>query len=96
MPDHVHALVEGLGDDSEFLGMMRLWKQGTAFDARRRYGETLWQRGCYERVLRSDEDTYEIARYVITNPVRAGLVTSLLDYPFVGSDTTMMRDLLTG
>ena len=36
--------------------------------------------------LRSFEDaTIHVARYVVSNPVRAGLVASVRDYPFIGS-----------
>ena len=49
-------------------------------------GEPLWQKGYYEHVLREDEDSKEIAHYIIANPVRAGLVQSPDDYPFIGSD----------
>ena len=41
----------------------------------------LWQRGYYDRAIRSDEDLPSIARYIVGNPIRAGLVTSVGQYP---------------
>jgi len=32
--------------------------------------------------LRNDEDLLDVARYVVANPVRAGLVPRVGDYPF--------------
>jgi REP element-mobilizing transposase RayT len=56
--------------------------------------QTLWQRYGYERVLRNESETIIVARYVVENPVRAGLVESPLDYPFWGSSTCPREDLL--
>jgi hypothetical protein len=54
----------------------------------------LWQAGYYERILRDDDAPRAIARYIIANPVRAGLVTSPLEYPYSGSDVWTLNDLL--
>ena len=47
----------------------------------------LWQDGYYERVLRKSEDVLAIIDYILDNPVRAGLVSRPLDYPFSWSCT---------
>jgi len=54
----------------------------------------LWQRSYFEHVLRDDEDPFQVARYILDNPVRAGLVQSPENYPFLGSLTMSVRDLL--
>jgi hypothetical protein len=36
-------------------------------------------------VVRADESALSVSRYIIENPVRAGLVTSAGDYPLTGS-----------
>ncbi|MCP6134586.1 hypothetical protein NL393_35965, partial [Klebsiella pneumoniae] len=41
----------------------------------------IWQVGYHDRALRHDSDVRNIARYIITNPVRAGLVARVGDYP---------------
>ncbi len=42
----------------------------------------IWQKGFFDRGLRRDEDVVAIARYIIANPIRAGIVKSVGDYPF--------------
>ncbi len=44
-----------------------------------------WQRSFYDHALRTDEDLVHTARYVLANPVRAGLVHDFRDYPLCGS-----------
>ena len=50
----------------------------------------------YERVLRDEESTVNVARYILENPVRAGLVRQVSEYPFVGSQACSVKDLLDG
>lgn len=94
MPDHVHLLVEGTTDESNLQEFVRVWKQRTAYAARRTDGNPLWQRGYYEHILRSDESLDQTVGYVLENPIRAGLVTSAADYPWIGSFVTTLEDLL--
>jgi REP element-mobilizing transposase RayT len=94
MPDHVHALFEALSDNADLGECVRIFKQTTSFDWKRRTGTRLWQRSYFDRVLRADEDTPSVARYILANPVRAGLVTHPLEYPYSGSRTMDVRDLL--
>ncbi|WP_155312116.1 transposase [Desulfosarcina ovata] len=42
----------------------------------------LWARAYHDHALRSDEDLKTVARYIIGNPVRAGLVERVGDYSF--------------
>lgn len=94
MPDHVHLVLEGLSDSSDVRRFVRDWKQRTASEYRQTTGKDLWQRGYFDHVLRADEDTDIVARYVLTNPVRAGLVADVYDYRYLGSDTSTIRDVL--
>lgn len=41
----------------------------------------LWQKGFHDRALRQEEDLQAVARYVIANPRRAGLVDRTGSYP---------------
>ena len=41
----------------------------------------LWQRGYYDRALRRDEDIKDATRYIVMNPLQAGLVKRVGDYP---------------
>ena len=44
-------------------------------------GQPIWQAGYYDHAIRKDEDIVNIARYIIANPIRAGLVKKVGDYP---------------
>jgi REP element-mobilizing transposase RayT len=94
MPDHMHLLPEGTHDDADFLTFMRAFKQRTAFYWKQRFGQRLWQRGYIDHVLRENEDTFRVARYILDNPVRAGLVLSPEDYPYSGSMIMELGELL--
>lgn len=41
----------------------------------------LWQPGYYDHLIRDDENLRDAARYIVANPLRAGLVERLGDYP---------------
>ena len=94
MPDHAHLLVEGQADDSDLQAFVHAWKLRSSFHTRPQVGGPLWQRGYYEHTLRSDESTIDVARYVLANPVRAGLVAYPTEYVWVGSFTTTVQALL--
>ncbi|MBK1644543.1 transposase [Thiocapsa imhoffii] len=81
MPDHLHWLVE-LGD-SELSQLVLRVKSCSAIAVNRVLGRSgrLWQKGFHDHALRSEEDLQAIARYIVANPLRAGLVTSVRDYP---------------
>ena len=94
MPDHLHLLVEGTDPGSQLTEFVRLFKQRSSFQWKRAFGSELWQRGYFEHVLRSDESAIDVARYILANPLRAGMVQSVENYPFLGSMTMSVRDLL--
>jgi hypothetical protein len=54
----------------------------------------LWQAGYFDRVLREDDSTFAVARYIVQNPVRAGLVRSPVEYPFCGSSIWSKEELI--
>ena len=95
MLDHAHLLVEGTSDRSDFCRLIKSAKQSSGQSYAAAAKQPLWQEGFYDRVLRPDEDPKKIARYIIDNPVRAGLVRSPLDYPLSGSDLWTMQELVS-
>ena len=76
MPDHVHVLM--LPRLTDIAQCMRLFKGRTA----RRIGGRVWQRGFHDHAMRREEDVVAAARYIVTNPLRAGIVRTLREYPF--------------
>ena len=66
-------------------GSSRVQNEFSGYHFKQRFGTALWQRYGFEHVLRGDEDTLFVARYILENPVRARIVASVEDYPFLGS-----------
>jgi putative transposase len=94
MPDHAHLLPQGLRSDSDLKRFAKMAKQRSGSLYARTRHERLWQEGYYERVLREEDDARVLAKYILNNPVRAGLVKKPTDYPFIGSDVWTLSELL--
>ena len=83
MPDHLHLLIE-LGENESLPALMRRVKcvtAGVANAVDRRRGR-VWMPGYHDHALRCDESVAAAVRYMIVNPVRAGLVRRAGDYPY--------------
>ncbi|KPV39150.1 transposase [Thiohalorhabdus denitrificans] len=83
MPDHLHWLVQ-LERPLSLTALMRSVKTYSAQRIntfRGTKGVPVWQRGFHDRAVRKEEDLRALARYVIANPLRAGLVERIEDYP---------------
>jgi REP-associated tyrosine transposase len=93
MPDHLHLVVEGRAHDSDCRRFSVRSRQYSTFYYLRQYGEMLWQSGALERALRDREQAFKVAGYVLENPVRAGLATTIAEYPFVGSLVLPLSEL---
>ena len=91
MPDHVHLLLEASMSAANLRRCVKRMKQHSGAAYKLRFGSPLWQEGYFDRVLREDENTVEVVRYILNNPVRAGLVMAPQDYPFLGSDKHARR-----
>jgi len=94
MPDHVHLLIAGEDGEADFERFMKLAKQRAGWRHSQDTGHRLWQPGYHERVLRADEATPDVIRYMVANPVQAGLVTKPEDYPYWGSATHSRGEIL--
>ncbi|BCD86085.1 transposase [Pseudomonas solani] len=82
MPDHFHWLMRLSGPMplSSVVKALRgrtARRLGLSLDA----GGKVWQPGFHDRALRREDELLPIARYVVANPLRAGLVRRLGDYP---------------
>jgi REP element-mobilizing transposase RayT len=76
MPDHLHWLMQ-LGEGYELSQVVRTVKSL----ASKRIGRSIWQKGFYDHAVRKEEDLRSLARYIVANPLRAGLVESVGQYP---------------
>lgn len=81
MPDHLHWLVQLQAGSLDEL--MRRIKSKSARQINQLLGThgPIWQPGYHDRALRKDEDLQSAARYIVANPLRAGLVERIGDYP---------------
>ncbi|BBO84662.1 hypothetical protein DSCO28_52280 [Desulfosarcina ovata subsp. sediminis] len=83
MPDHAHWLIQ-LGARDALGDVVARLKSASARSVNRILGRNgaLWARAYHDHALRSDEDLKTVARYIIGNPVRAGLVERVGNYSF--------------
>jgi putative transposase len=77
MPDHIHALLR-FPPEAVIRETIRGWKRWT----NRQLG-IAWQDGYFDHRLRRDESLKEKARYILQNPVRAGLVSAPEEWPHI-------------
>jgi len=75
MPDHVHWLLQ-LEENGSLSETVRIYKAKVSLILR----QQIWQRGFHDHALRDDEDLRDTARYIIANPLRAGLVKRAGEY----------------
>ena len=89
MPEHVHLLLSPGGMSSEgvpsergkdVIQFVQAYKSKTTrlFWRMGNRGK-LWQHGFYDHILRQEEDIKQVARYILDNPVRRGLVDGFLE-----------------
>jgi len=88
MPDHLHLLVS-LPAGTSMQELVRHFKQLSGFEAKRLIGQSLWQISYFDRILRRDEDVFDVAKYIWENPVRKGLVEDWQKYPYSGPKDLM-------
>ena len=78
MPDHVHLFVR-------LTTNLSIWVRGLKRAITMTLNqERLWQHGFFDHLLRNSESYGQKWRYVFENPVRAGLVKSVDQWPFAG------------
>ena len=81
MPDHFHPLLRL--EETRLSTVMRRFKGESARRVNRVLSSSgrLWQPGYFDRALRREEDRRAVARYLVANPLRAGIVERIGDYP---------------
>lgn len=76
MPDHLHWLFV-LDNRLTLSTAVGQFKSHSA----RRLGGPTWQPGFHDHAMRREENLVVLARYIVANPLRAGLVEHIGDYP---------------
>ncbi|UPG86360.1 transposase [Luteibacter aegosomatis] len=82
MPDHWHGMVQlDDGDLWKIVGRFKSLASRAVRDVRPR-SYPVWQKSFHDAGLRRDVDVKAAARYLVANPLRAGLVSTIGDYPY--------------
>jgi len=80
MPDHVHWLVElRNGSLAHLIHSLKSFS-AKEINKRRGWSGHIWQKGFHDHAIRGEEDLTDIARYIVMNPIRAGLVKNCREY----------------
>ena len=82
MPDHLHWLFQL--KDLPLNDVVRQYKSITTLNINKfncSNGQ-IWQQNYFEHQLKAEDDLINQARYIIANPLRAGLVNKAEEYPF--------------
>jgi REP element-mobilizing transposase RayT len=82
MPDHLHALVEIRGGRLSDAVQRIKERSSRAVNEARGVRGSVWSAAFHDHALRREDDVIDIARYIVCNPLRAGLVRSVRDYAF--------------
>jgi len=90
MPEHVHLLVTG-GADFDLGDWVKLVKQCLGKAAGLPRGESLWQEGFFDHLIRHDEKLASVWEYLRQNPQTAGLTVAPADWPYQGEFMVLDR-----
>ncbi|MFC3607816.1 REP-associated tyrosine transposase [Stutzerimonas tarimensis] len=82
MPDHLHWLIQLRAGTLETLMQTLKSRSALAINLGLEQRGPVWQKGYHDRAIRDEEDLRALARYVVANPLRAGLVERIGSYPF--------------
>lgn len=85
MPDHAHLTLTGDKSDSDIKKCLDMFKQKTGYWFSKNNSCISWQKDYYDHILRSKENLDIHIKYILNNPVRAGIVDYWKQYPFKGS-----------
>ncbi len=86
MPDHMHLALQ-LAEDETLAKTMNRINSCSAIAVNKvlnRHSK-LWQGAYHDHALRDEGQLFTAIRYLISNPIRAGLAETLGDYPYWNS-----------
>ena len=88
MPNHVHILIRPLLKTKDkpysITSIMKNHKSYTAVKSNKvlRRKEQFWHHGSYDHYIRNEEEFHNVIRYILNNPVKAGLIRNYEDWKF--------------
>lgn len=82
MPDHLHWLMQlGVGQTLARVIKILKGRSSRILNQNLKRKGAVWQSAYHDHAVRRDEDLNRLARYIVANPLRAGIVTSVGNYP---------------
>jgi putative transposase len=81
MPEHLHWLFALRRGDLAYCVQLMKGRSARAINIARCGSGRVWQPGYFDHALRRDEAVRVHARYLMANPLRAGLVEEISEYP---------------
>lgn len=94
MPDHLHIILSGKNKNSNIKKCIESFKQKTGFWLAQNKEEFRWQKDYYDHILRGKNDLINHIKYIINNPVKAGMVDDWKHYKFLGPSVEEIERML--
>jgi REP element-mobilizing transposase RayT len=83
MPDHLHWLFQ-LQKTKPLSKVIQGFKSQVSqyINKQQAHSVTVWQRNFYDHQIKNERDLYNQARYIVANPLRAGICISITQYSY--------------
>jgi putative transposase len=103
LPEHLHTMLTLPSGDSDFSGRWRRIKslftrqvvaRGISIKRNDKGEYTLWQRRFWEHTIRDEADFARHADYIHYNPVKHGLVSQVIQWPYSSFHSYVRRGIL--
>lgn len=96
MPNHVHVLFTLLEKSRSLDKIMQSIKRYSASQINRHLNRsgTLWQPESYDHIIRDEDEYFNVVRYILDNPIKAGLTENRLEWKgiFISDDLKGMLE----
>lgn len=105
LPDHMHAIFTLPHNDDRYASRWRvlksrftheLLKKGYVISKNHRGEYAVWQRRFWEHAIRNELNFEQHVNYIHYNPVKHGLVRSVVDWPYSSFHQYVVRGRLPG
>jgi REP element-mobilizing transposase RayT len=93
MPDHLHTILQGKGEEARPLDAMRRFKQKSGYWLSKNHPRGRWQKDFYDHIIRTEKDISKHLRYILDNPTRKRLVNDWREYQFKGSTLYHLNEM---
>lgn len=70
MPNHIHFIIKMENSEKSLLEIIKNYKRFTARTIKKEYEIELWDYSYYERIIRDEEELYNVRSYIESNPYR--------------------------